>query len=162
MVAAMSDANHTRSPEHQPAERSTRAVFGILGALLGVAVAALVIVALATSGLPGGGGGSSDLVAGIDDERFQAVYMTDDRIFFGKLREGDGDWVVVEDAYYPRRADSGAAAKGEEATAQTEIVPVSREVGGTGDLRINTSEIKLVQDLAARSEISTTIEDATK
>lgn len=158
----MSDANAPRTTELEPTERSTRAVFGILGALIGVVVVVLVVIALLTSGFPGGASGSADLADGVNDERIQAVYMSNDRVYFGKVREGTGDWVVLEDAYYLRQAAADAAAKGDQTASKTEIVPVTQEIGGTGDLRINTSEITLVQDLAARSEISTTIEDATK
>ena len=48
----------------------------------------------------------------------------------------------------------------EEKAATTDLVPIQQEVGGDGDMVVNTREVVLIQDLAKDSEIAREIEAA--
>lgn len=155
-------ADETAAREDSQPVRSTRAVVGILGSIIGAIVLVLVVILLVRSGSLTGSSASRDLARSSNADRIQAVYLADDSVYFGRVRAGHGDWILLKDAYFLRRAAADAAAKGETSASQTEIVPVSQAVGGTGDMRINVAQITVVQDLAARSDIASTIEDATR
>jgi hypothetical protein len=137
--------------------RSAAAVLTILGAIIAVPVIALLLVFLLRDG--GGAGGGADLVDGLRSNRIQSVDLTNGRLYYGRVREGEGDWVVLEDAYFIRRA---ASTDKDEASASPELVRLQDEQGGDGDLSINTAEIVSVQDLAADSAIGSKIEDDTR
>lgn len=157
----MSDAIETTGPTDAPV-RSTTSVLLLLAGL--VAVPVLVLLALLV--LRGGDNDASTGVVGlVDADRIQAVYLTDDQVFFGRMRAGEGDFFVLEDAFFLRRG-AAPAAGGEDAEAEAadglELVPVSQDIGGDGDLVINAAEVVRVQDLESDAEIATSIEDATK
>lgn len=155
----MSAADATSPETAEPATRSTGAVLGIIGAIIALP---LLLWLLFTVG--GGGGastGGADLAEGIDEDRIQAVYLANDRVFFGRLEAGDGDWVELHDAYFLRAKAAEEAKEGEEAGV-TSLIPVEQEVGGDGTLVVNTSEIVLVQDLTKGSPIAKEIAQAGK
>jgi hypothetical protein len=155
----MSDAPRTPVETSTREPRSAGAVFTIVGAI--IAIPLLVVLAMVLMlGTHGTATGGSDLLDGVRSNRIQSVDLTNGRLYYGRLREGQGDWVVLKDAYFIRRA---APAAGKDAsTGAPELVKLQDEQGGDGDLSINTREIVSVQDLAAASDIGSKIEDATK
>lgn len=156
MTESTADTPTDATPD--PTPRSTGAVLGILGMLAILAIVAILVVVLVSGS---GGGAGADVAAEARANRVQAVYMSNDRVFFGTLEARDGDWVELSDAFYLRRAAADTAAKdADAAAATTEVVPVSQEVGGDGNLVLNATEIVLVQNLQADSDIARTVEDA--
>lgn len=151
----------SRSPKPATAEptpdeappRPAAAVAAVVAVL--VLIAAVGLLALLLGGRDAGAG--SDAVAGIRENRVQAVYMTNDDVFFGDLRTAEGDWVQLKDAYFLRSAANGARKE----EAELQVVSVAQGIGGDGDLLINAREILRVQNLAADSDIAGAIEDAT-
>lgn len=148
----MSDATENPVPSEAPV-RSTTSVLLLLGGLVAVPVLILLVLLLLQGGSSGAGGHVADAVNG---DRVQAVYMANDRVFFGSIEELDGDWFELQDAFYLRRG----TADSEEKAATTDLVPIQQEVGGDGDMVVNTREVVLIQDLAKDSEIAREIEAA--
>lgn len=143
----------------ESAARSTRAVAGILGALLLLLLAGACLAGLLASDRSDGGG-AADVMAGVRDNRIQAVQLSDGQVFFGDLRELGGDVLELRDAYFLRQAASGTKAA-DAATPSLDVVSVRQQVtGGDGDLVVDVDEIVTVQDLAASSQVARTIEDA--
>lgn len=157
----MTDEPETTSAAPDPAPRPVSAVLGIIAALIAVPLLILLLLLVLRGDSDTGSG---DVAGGVRDNRLQAVYMANDRVFFGDVEELSGEWFELRDAYYLRRSAAEAAAEGEgeqEATT-TDLVPIQQEVGGDGDMLVNSREVVLVQDLAADSDISRKIEDALK
>lgn len=147
-------ASHAESPV-EPV-RSTAAVLGVLAAIIAVPLLALAFLAL-----DGSGGAGNDVVDGLEPDAVHAVYLTDDLVYFGRVEDARGSFFELRDAFFLRRID-GAAAAGDERTPteapETELVPVSQEVGGTGTLLVNASEVMRIQTLDEDSEIVRTLE----
>jgi hypothetical protein len=139
--------------------RSSGAVLAILGAIIAVPLLVLVAFLCLRGGVGGGNGGGDDVLDGIRTNRVQSVDLTNGRLYYGHLRDAHGDWVQLEDAYFIRR---GATTGKDAASASPELVRLKDEQGGDGDLSLNTREIVSVQDLAADSQIGSTIDDDTK
>jgi hypothetical protein len=152
----MSAADETTTPAAESAPRSTGAVLGIIGAIIALP---LVLWLLFSFGGGSGATGAADLEDGVDTDRIQAVYLANDRVFFGKLEAGEGDFVELHDAYFLRAKAAEQAKDGEEA-AVTSLIPVEQEVGGDGTLVVNSSEIVLAQNLTSGSPIAKEIEKA--
>jgi hypothetical protein len=145
-------------PSSEPV-RSGQSVLLVLGAIIVLPLLLVIVVLL----LRGSGSSVADEVR---EDRIQAVYMTSDLVYFGQVRAGSGDFLRVENAFFLRRT-SGEAADGKNAAdddggGDTELVPVSQEVGGEDDMLVNTGEVFRIQDLSPDSEIASTIEDAIK
>lgn len=152
----MSAADETSTTAGEPSPRSAGAVFGIIGAIFALP---LVLWLLISFGGASSATGGADIEDGVDSDRIQAVYLANDRVFFGNLEAGEGDFVELHDAYFLRAKAAEEAKEGEEAAA-TSLVPVEQEVGGDGTLVVNSGEIVLVQNLTAESPIAKEIERA--
>lgn len=149
----MDDAPATTPTTSTP--RDTRSVVAILGAILLLVVIG-VLIAYCVNGA-GRGGAAADAVDGVRKGRVQAVYLTNDSIYFGHLGTRSGDWLELRDGFYLRSTPN---AKDPSKPATTEVVPVEQQAGGDGRLLINAREVVLVQNLNATSQIAKTIDDA--
>ena len=154
----MSDDAETPGPTDAPV-RSTASVLAFLAALVILPVVALLIVFGSRSG--SGSGSAGAIVDHVDEDRVQAVYLANDEVFFGRVRAADNEFFRLEDAFFLRRVQAAAdAAKDEQPQAGLDLVPVSQDVGGSGDLLVNAREVVRVQDLAKDSEIASSIAEA--
>jgi hypothetical protein len=149
----MNDAPDSTIPVAAP--RDTKSVAAILGAILLLLVLG-VLIAFCVKG-SGGGGAAADAVDGVRSGRIQAVYLSNDSVYFGHLGERSGDWLELRDGFYLR---STTDAKDPSKASTTEVVPVEQQAGGDGNLLINAHEVVLVQNLTADSQIAKTIDDA--
>jgi hypothetical protein len=158
MSADSDTATTTPTTADEAAPRSTTAVLAMLGAIIALPLLALLVF-LVVNGGSGSSSGGEDVAEGVRENRTQAVYLANDRVFFGDLEAGDGDWVKLHDAYFLRAKAAEDAKDGAEAGA-TNLVPVAQEVGGDGTLVVNSREIVLVQNLSADAPIAQAIDDA--
>jgi hypothetical protein len=141
-------STQTSSTESNPV-RSTQGVLVVIGLLLLVPLVALVVVLL-----PGASGGGNDIVESVDADRIQAVYLTNDLVYFGVVGESHGEFFELNDAFYLRRS-AEAETEGSDAAEPTLVpVPVSEEVDGTGNLLVNAREVLRIQSLDDDSEIA--------
>jgi hypothetical protein len=155
-MTAETESTDPSEPGSEPV-RSGQSVLLVLGAIIVLPLLLVIGVLL----LRGSGSSVADEVR---EDRIQAVYMTSDLVYFGQVRAGSGDFLRIENAYFLRRTP-GADAEDEDAPADagdTELVPVSQEVGGEDDMLVNAGEVVRIQDLSPDSEIASTIEDAIK
>ena len=142
------------APARRPSNRA-------LGSGLVVLLALLLLLAYAMASMvERDSSGSGDAVASaVRDNRFQAVFMSNDRVYFGRVRAREGSWIELQDAFFARERPAAEGERGDAAGGQ-EVVSASVEVGGDGDLLLNADEVVLVQDLASDSDYAEAIEDA--
>ena len=146
------DADTTPAAASDAPVRSTQGVLVVLGLLLLVPVVAAMFVFAPR----GGSGAGTALVDSVDTDKVQAIYLSNDIVYFGLVDdEAHGDYFVLRDAFFLRSAE---AAEDEEATPGLEPVAVSEEIGGDGDLRVNAREVLRVQALDDESEIAGVID----
>lgn len=130
-------------------------------ATLGLVVAALIVAigALRGTGADGAGqGGAAALEAGIKADRYQAVYLDNERVYFGKLRAVEGQWFVLRDAFFIRTTK---AADGKQ--AGSEVARITEEVADPQqDLLLPADSIDMVQNLRANSSVAAAIDDVVK
>lgn len=153
----MEEASASGAGAHVEPVRSTAAVLGVLAAIIAVPLLALAF--LAFGGRADGSGAA--VVDALDRDAVHAVYLTNDFVYFGRLAETRGDFFELEDAYFLRRSpspDDSTAAGDAPSDGETELVPVSQEVGGTGVLLVNAAEVVRIQTLEDDSEIVRTLE----
>lgn len=84
----------------------------------------------------------------IDTGTYQAVFLDDGKVFFGKLTNTDGAYVRLEDAYYTKTASSDDSAE------KTALVKVGSEsYGPENSLQIARSKIIFWQNLRQDSQV---------
>lgn len=136
-----------------PAEATRRRRSGI-GWMVAVVAAAVVAVLAALSLFllsdeddPFGGEVAAD--------EYQAVVLTNDRVYFGRLQGRRGEFFLLTDVYFLR--DAAAEGAGDPVR---QVVPLTAELHGPEDrMLIHESQLVLVENLAPGSAVLETIHD---
>lgn len=123
----------------------------LLAILLVIALAAIVAISLRSLAVQGDPLGDT-----VRRDSWQAVFLTNDRVYFGRLRAVDDDWYVLRDAYFirekPGAAGDDAQDKGRAASQQ--VASVREELHGPdSDLVLNTEQVVLVENLSDDSRV---------
>ena len=115
----------------------------LFGSLVLVGIAAFVLIQLNWA------------TPGLDGSKYQAVFLEDGKVFFGKLKNTDGQYILLESAYYTQSNDSKNA---ENTLSQTALVKVGSEsYGPENNLQIARSKIIFWQNLRDDSQVTTAI-----
>jgi hypothetical protein len=97
-------------------------------------------------------------------DRYQAVFLDNGQVFFGKLKNTHGDYLTLESAYYTRKQDVPDDATEEQKAAVNNNVSLARvgdEVyGPESTLRIKAEQVLFWQDLKSDSKVAKAIDDA--
>ena len=99
-------------------------------------------------------------------DRYQAVFLDNDQVFFGKLKNTDGEYLRLEQAYSTRSANlpEGASDEQKAATANNvSLVKVGDLVYGPENvMMIRAEKVKFWQDLKSDSKVTKAIESASE
>jgi hypothetical protein len=96
----------------------------------------------------------SYVMPGIQQNKYQAVFLDDGKVFFGDLVNRDGEYVMLENAYYTKSANAGS-----DDGSQTALIKVGSEsYGPDNSLMISRSKIQFWQNLREDSQVSKAIE----
>ena len=123
--------------------------------ILVVALLALAVFNAITSGSAKNFGRLSDWA---DFSKYQAVFLTNGQVYFGKVADANNQTLVLEDIYYLRSAknlqlsENQAAASAE--ADNFSLVKLGNEIHGPEDrMSISLSQILFVEDLKANSKV---------
>ena len=128
-----------------------RSIAPILAALL----AGLLLGGLATAAYLGSqdDGGGDEFAGAIDSTRYQAVILSNDKVYFGQLESVSDDFFRLESAFFLRETREDA-----EAEPVRALLPVNREIHAPENtMLIRKDEVVLVENLAKDSPILTEI-----
>lgn len=121
----------------------------LLGALLLVAILAVLAVAAARAIQPG-----DSLAAAINPNEYQAVFLNNGQAYFGKLSAPGGDFYYLRKVFYLAQQKPLQAGK---ASGET-LVKLGNEIHGPEDLMvINRSQILFVENLKPGGKVSQAI-----
>lgn len=100
----------------------------------------------------------------IADDRYQAVFLDDGKVFFGKLQNTDGHFLTLRDAYYTQTPASVSDDNTSLQTAdQINLVKVGEEVyGPENSMAIRTDQVLFWQNLTADSQVAEAIRSQDK
>lgn len=119
---------------------------------------------------------SSDVPAGVDTAKYQAVFLANDQVYFGNIQEITDDTLVLSNIYYLQSkseapatdATPGASATGQDASnptdaAQLSLAKLGDELHGPEDLmRINMDQVLFWENLKSDGRVSSAIKDFRK
>ena len=115
--------------------------------------------------------GSFALVSGMlgdkpRSDRYQAVFLDNNQVFFGKLKNTSGSYLTLENAYYTKSQElpEDATKQQEDATSNNvSIVKVGSEVyGPENTLKIRSEQVLFWQDLTPESKVTKAIDSDKK
>jgi hypothetical protein len=100
------------------------------------------------------------------NDRYQAVFLDDNQVFFGKLVGTHGEYLRLEKPYSTKAADipEGATAEQKEAISNNlSLIKVADMVYGPEDvMMIRAEKVKYWQDLQPDSKVAKALSDAQK
>jgi len=104
-------------------------------------------------------GGSSDGLLG-SASAYQAVFLDNNQVYFGKLTNMASTYPVLKDIYYLRVTQRlQPPAEGGEAVPDINLVKLGTELHGPADeMKINREHILFIEDLKPDSEVTKAID----
>jgi hypothetical protein len=117
----------------------------ILAAL--IAVIAFLAVSLAQE--------RSSVGGFVNDDRFQAVFLEDGRVFFGKLVSSKGDYYEMRDAYYVQQVPGK---KEKDQPTQEAVARTADLHGPDGRMLIPKDAVLFIENLRRDSQLAETID----
>lgn len=127
-----------------------------LAALL---VVALIVVAALWYVLVIRGG---SLNSTIDSSKYQAVFLSNGQIYFGKLKVHNGNYLKLTDIFYLQSQDDDSQADelqaGSNQEGELQLIKLGNEVHGPEDqMIINQEQVLFYENLKADSKVATSI-----
>lgn len=97
-------------------------------------------------------------------DRYQAVFLDNGQVFFGKLKNTHGKYLQLDSAYYTKQQDVPADATAEQKAAianNVSLTKVGDEVyGPENTVQIRAEQVLFWQDLQVDSKVSKAIDSA--
>jgi hypothetical protein len=155
---ASREPNRERERERDVERRPERPAAASPARPWGAIVAALVVGLLLGGGaawvLADRQGGDADPFAGVvDTTRFQAVILSNDKVYFGQVENVSDEYVRLDRAFFLRETRENADAEPVRA-----LLPVNREIHAPDNtMLIRKDQVVLVENLAKDSPILTEI-----
>jgi len=151
------------TPQEQSASGSSRGPWIILG----VVIIVLVIIGLVFRGQlfgrSGAGGPAGSSPAAMGASGYEAVFLTNGQVYFGKLSNPNGDYVTLNDIYYlqvgPQQGSATSPSEASSTQAQTiSLVKLGNELHGPVDeMHISRAQILFYEDLKSSGQVVTAI-----
>jgi len=103
------------------------------------------------------------LIPSGSSDKYQAVFLTNNQVYFGKLSSVKSAYPVLRDIYYLRVTQALQPKDPNAPQQQINLVKLGGELHGPEDeMRINKTQILFVEDLKADSQVVTAINDFKK
>jgi hypothetical protein len=127
----------------------------------------ILVVAIIGAGLLGGwmvgqSNGKVEGYTGIDSSRYQAIFLSNGQVYFGKLSDGGPELVKLQDIWYlqvQQGAQSADTLKNSE--SQVSLAKLGNELHGPDDsMSISKDQILFWENLKSDSKVVKAINDA--
>ena len=86
----------------------------------------------------------------IDSDTYQAVFLTNDQIYFGRLKNISSDYLILSDVYYVKINESGAG--------QLVKLGVGEPHGPKGEMIVNQDQVLFWENMRLDSQVVKTIQ----
>lgn len=93
----------------------------------------------------------------IDPDKYQVIYLTNGQMYFGKLKNASGDFLVMTNPYTPQSSTSTSTDNSSSTSAGT-LLKVSDQLYGPEDsIAIKSSQVAFWQNLRNNSKVTQAI-----
>lgn len=105
--------------------------------------------------------------ARIDGGKYQAVFLSNGQVYFGKLSDSMGEYMYLRDVYYVQAKTGAAGADNPQKTSESqtnvELVKLGNEVHGpTDQMTIRKDQVLFFENLKTDGQVAKTIADDKK
>lgn len=103
------------------------------------------------------------ILPGLPSGKYQAVFLTNNQVYFGKLSNLRSDYPTLNEIYYLRVTQTLQPRDPNTPAQQLQLVKLGNELHGPEDeMKINKSQILFVESLKADSQVVKAINDYKK
>ncbi len=159
-------AEHTGSPLSGISSQSKSSG----GSLFKNVITLVIVLAILGGGvyLIGGAGSLASLLPGgaLFHSDWQAIFLSNGQVYFGKVKNPNANFVLVTDIYYLQVTNVDKSALGQPPDVQTQpeqrltLIKLGNEIHGPMDtMLINRSQVVLIEDLKSDSRVVQAIND---
>jgi len=121
--------------------------------VLGIIAAIIVIVALAFKGKQMIGGNAFWTENQVESQSYSAVFLTNDQVYFGKIKNKDNQEILLIDVYYLQLSGE-TAAQTQLGERKFSIVKLGNEIHGpTDEMFINMQNVLFYENLKNDSKV---------
>jgi len=108
-----------------------------------------------------------DVAKVVDSSKYQAVFLTNGQVYFGKVSGEKKSYVAVSDVYYmvlkqPLQNQKKEGEDQEQAKPEYTLVKLGKEMHGPTSMSINKDQILFIENLSDDSKVVTTIKGSQK
>jgi len=96
--------------------------------------------------------------------KYQAVFLTNGQVYFGKVSTESDEWIVMENVYYLKLKQSlqGQGSK-ELSESDVTLAKLGNEIHGPTDMmKINKKQVLFIENLSENSKVLSAIQDHKK
>ena len=151
-------ASRAQEPHQPPVEKKSKK------GLLWISVIFLIVTVAALAGWLVWSNAKSG-ATGIDSSRYQAVFLSNDQIYFGKLSAFNNESFKITRVYYPeaQTVDENSTQKSTASQGNIKLIPIVDGIHGPEDeMIISKSQILYYENLKADSQVAQLIERQSK
>jgi len=105
----------------------------------------------------------------VDSSKYQAVFLTNGQVYFGKVSNENSSYVSVNDVYYmilkkplQNQQTDGQDQSQDQTKPEYTLVKLGKEMHGPTSMSINHDQILFVENLADDSKVVSTIKNGQK
>ena len=144
--------NH--APNRAARPQIERAKAGKMSRTVITAIAALVVLAFVAVYAY-----SNNVARTIAGDKYQAVFLNGGQVYFGKLKQVNGDYFRLSNVFYIQNKNGGDSATSSADTSDIQLIKLGTEVHGPEDeMIIRTDEVSFFENLKDDSKISKSIQ----
>lgn len=150
-----------RANSHRPPQGTKTPKRLIIPTVVGVVLFALGLAAGWFGSVQLGGGG----VPAIDASKYQAVFLTNGQVYFGKLAQNSREYMTLSDVYYlqgQQQAQDVAAAsdEGDTGSGDVQLIKLGEEIHGPEDeMIVSKDQVLFVENLKSDSTVVRSIQE---
>jgi hypothetical protein len=100
-------------------------------------------------------------LAGVKGDKYQAVFLTNDQVYFGKISDMNHDSITLKDVYYLKQ--DATAAKDQTSSKQVQLAKLgsgSEVHNPDNEMRINRDQVLFWENIKDDSQVVKTIKQA--
>lgn len=98
-------------------------------------------------------------LVGVKSSQYQALFLTNGQVYFGKLEQADEDTIKISDIYYLQVQQEVQPKEGAEQEGETQLVKLGEELHGPEDeMYIDRSQVLFWENLKQGSKVTSAID----
>ncbi|MCA9309001.1 hypothetical protein KC973_01365 [Candidatus Saccharibacteria bacterium] len=100
----------------------------------------------------------SDNLVGVNSGKYQALFLTNGQVYFGKLAKVDNDTIKISDIFYLQVQQAVQPKEGEDKQGETQLVKLGEELHGPEDeMFIDRDQVLFWENLKGSGKVTEAI-----